>query len=172
MSASTSFLRVLRLNLTFVSAAAPIHLPPCFSEEPWATDLHNPERSVRVCVFKCIVMGIELVSRFPNLIIPTGLGRSAHSMSKRRNLVTDENGADKNPAGLQRERERQRRRNGKRQTALFKSGSWISITPFFGRGREKNNVQNGLTQPIINPQLWTAIQFRGIQSVASFCGLH
>lgn len=67
--------------------------------------MHNPERSVRVCVFKCIVMGIELVSRFPNLIIPTGLGRSAHSMSKRRNLVTDENGADKNPAGLQRERE-------------------------------------------------------------------
>lgn len=70
--------------------------------------MHNPERSVRVCVFKCIVMGIELVSRFPNLIIPTGLGRSAHSMSKRRNLVTDENGADKNPAGLQRERERDR----------------------------------------------------------------
>lgn len=34
-------------------------------------------------------------------------------------------------------RERERRRNGKRQTALFKSGSWISITPFFGRGRKK-----------------------------------
>lgn len=67
------------------------------SKETWATNLHNPECTVSVCVCADVYWNEHwLILCIPTSNYPNWPGNRAHSMSKRKKLVTHENGTDKN----------------------------------------------------------------------------